>query len=106
MTGQRIQQRICAWLLGPARESDQRHHDARRAEATLQRMLIAHGLLHWMQRSVRICEAFHRADAGAVGLHCQKQTRAHRLAIQHDRARATHAVLAAQMHAGIACLRA
>ena len=36
----------------------------------------------------------------AIGLHREQQTRAHRLAIQQNRARAAHAMLTADMGAG------
>ena len=66
------------------------------AKAALQRMVLLKCRLQRMQRFVR-ADAFNGGDFGAVGLRGEEQTGAHRPAIEHDRARAAHAMLTADM---------
>ena len=76
-------------------EVGRRDQDARRAEAALQRVMTAEGLL---QRPPR--QALDRAQLAAVHLHGEHQARAHRDAVELDRARAADPVLAADVRAG------
>ena len=55
-------------------------------------------------RPVGLGEAFDRGHAVTVGLHGEHQARAHRLAVEQHRARAAHAVLAADVRSGQAKL--
>jgi hypothetical protein len=72
---------------------------ARRAEAALQRVMLAKGLLQ--RREVMVVgESFDRHDLAALGLHREHQTRAHRCVIDNDGAGAAHTMLATNMGSG------
>ena len=75
------------------------HQHAGRAEAALQRVMLAEGGLQRAQRVV-VRETLDGDDAAAFGLHRQHQTGADRSPVDNDRARAADAVLAAEMRAG------
>ena len=71
-----------------------------RAEAALQAMMLAKGVLQRMQRAVRLRHALDRKDFGAVRLHGKHRARLHRLAVEIDRAGAAMGRLAADVRAG------
>src|SRR5438067_385974 len=75
------------------------HQHAGRAEAALQRVALVEGLLQ-RRELLGIREAFDRFDRAAIGLHGEHQAAAHDLAVDAHGARATHAVLAADVRAG------
>ena len=77
------------------------HEEARGAEAALQRVVIAEGLLQ-IRQLLAVGEPFHGAYLGAVGLNAEDQAGAHRSVVQDHRAGAADAVLAAQVGAGVA----
>ena len=72
---------------------------ARRAEAALQRVMLAERRLQRRQVVV-VRQALDRDDLGAFGLHREHQAGAHRLAVDQHGAGAADAVLAADMGAG------
>jgi hypothetical protein len=82
----------------------QRHQQTRRAEAALQRVMLAERDLQRRQRAVGPRQAFDRIDPAAVGLHRQAQAGARGHAVEPHRAGAAHAVLAPDMGAGFAQL--
>jgi len=53
----------------------------------------------YLQGSIELIAVAAAMGFGAVGLRGEEQTRAHRPAIEHDRARAAHAMLATDMGA-------
>jgi hypothetical protein len=57
-------------------------------------------LLHGPERPVGLRESLHRGDGVVDRRHCEHQARAHRAAVDQHRARAAHAVLAADVRAG------
>ena len=72
---------------------------AGRAEAALQRVMLAEGFLQ--RREVGIVgQPFDGHDLGALGLHREHQAGAHRGAVDDDGAGAAHPVLAADMGPG------
>ena len=81
-------------------EGHQREQEARGAEAALQRVRFAKGLLQRVERAVGGGQPFDRGDLATVHLHAEQQTRAHRLAVDEHRAGAAHSVLAADVGAG------
>ena len=96
--------RLADLLLGRPRvgveQRLRRDQHARRAVAALQRVRLAEAVLQHAQRAVGLRQALDRGDAVAVRLHREHQAGAHRLAVEHDRARAADAVLAADVRAG------
>src|SRR5262245_29002666 len=76
------------------------HQKARRAEATLQAMVIHECLLHGMQLCA-VRQSFDGADLLAIGLYGEHQTGAHRLTIHDDGARSANSMLAADVRAGL-----
>ena len=72
---------------------------ARRAEAALERVLRAEGLLELGDRAA-LGQALDRLDAAAVRLGGQHQAAAHGRAVHAHGARAAHAVLASDVRAG------
>src|SRR5438094_2860725 len=84
-----------------AQERDERHEDARSAEAALQRVRLAESGLQRVElvRAARR-EALDGRQLSAVRLHRQHQAGAHRLAVEQHGAGAAHAVLAADVGAG------
>ena len=78
----------------------QRHQDAGGAVAALQREIALEGLLQQGQFSVGSCQPFHSLDLAALGLHRQRQTGAHRLAIDAHGAGTAHSMLAADVGTG------
>jgi len=72
---------------------------ARRAEAALQRVMLAERSLQRRQ-SVFKRETLDGHHLGAFGLHREQQARAHGCAVDQHGAGAAHAVLAADMGAG------
>ncbi len=85
---------------------DRAHHHARRAEAALQRVVLAEHLLHGMQRAVRGGQALDGGDRAALRLHGQHGAALHAVAVDMDDARAALAGVAADMGAGQAQLLA
>src|SRR5262249_27187066 len=82
-----------------AQETGQRHQEPGGAEAALQSVVLTKGFLERIER-LTVGEAFDRLDVTAVHLDGEEQTRPQRGASEDDRARATHAVLAAEMRSG------
>ncbi|MGY4596536.1 hypothetical protein ACVWXL_004282 [Bradyrhizobium sp. GM22.5] len=79
---------------------DRGHDHAGRAEAALQAMVFAEGLLHRMQRRAVGGQALDRLDLVAVGHHGERGAGLHGLAVQmHDASAALRGV-AADMGAG------
>ena len=76
------------------------HDEAGRAESALQPVRLAERLLHRAERAVGRADALDGRDVGAVGLHREHEARTHRLAVEEDRARAAHAMLAPEVRAG------
>ena len=76
------------------------HHHAGRAETALQAMVLAERLLHRMQRTVRLGEAFDRDDGAAVSLKRQRGAGLHRNSIKMDDAAAALRGVAADVGAG------
>src|SRR2546430_2518368 len=86
-------------------ERDERHEDARRAEAALQPVSLAERGLKRMQRVARaVSEALHGLDLVAVRLDGEHEAGADRLAVQQDGAGAAHPVLASNVRSGEAQL--
>src|SRR5437660_4666394 len=75
------------------------HEEPGRAEAALQAVVLHEGALEHGKLIARR-EPLDRADRLADGLHGKHEARAHRRAIDQHRARAAHAVLAADVGAG------
>src|SRR5262249_8007575 len=98
--GDRVADVVLGRLRVIAKERGQRHQDAGRAKATLQAVRLTKGALQWIARAVRGGQALDRLNLMAVRLDGQHQARAGWLAVDEDRARAAHAVLAADMGAG------
>src|SRR2546430_7602489 len=81
-----------------AQERDERHEDARRAEAALQPVSLAERGLKRMQRVARaVSEALHGLDLVAVRLDGEHEAGADRLAVQQDGAGAAHPELASNV---------
>src|SRR2546422_698533 len=88
-----------------AQERDERHENARRAEAALQPVSLAERGLKRMQRVARgVSEALHRLDLVAVRLDGEHEAGADRLAVQQDGAGAAHPVLTSDVRSGEAQL--
>src|SRR6059036_1703555 len=88
-----------------AQERDERHEDARRAEAALQPVSLAERGLKRMQRVARaVSKALHGLDLVAVRLDGEHEAGADRLAVQQDGAGAAHPVLASDVRSGEAQL--
>src|SRR5213594_1926163 len=88
-----------------AQERDERHEDARRAEAALQAVSLAERGLKRMQRVARaVSKALHGLDLVAVRLDGEHEAGADRLAVQQDGAGAAHPVLASDVRSGEAQL--
>src|SRR5438445_177032 len=88
-----------------AQERDERHEDARRAEAALQPVSLAERGLKRMQRVARaVSEALHGLDLVAVRLDGEHEAGADRLAVQQHGAGAAHPVLASNVRSGEAQL--
>ena len=79
-----------------AQQLEGRQDHPRRAKAALQRMVLLKCRLQGMERFVR-ADAFDGGDFGAVGLDGKKQARTHGPAVEHHRASAAYAMLAADM---------
>src|SRR6266702_4699360 len=88
-----------------AQERDERHEDARRAEAALQPVSLAERGLKRMQCVARaVSEALHGLDLVAARLDGEHEAGADRLAVQQDGAGAAHPVLASDVRSGEAQL--
>src|SRR5947208_1492616 len=88
-----------------AQERDERHEDARGAEAALQPVSLAERGLKRMQRVARaVSKALHGLDLVAVRLDGEHEAGAHRLAVQQDGAGAAHPVLTSDVRPGEAQL--
>src|SRR5437899_10771052 len=88
-----------------AQERDERHEDARRAEAALQPVSLAESGLKRMQRVARaVSEALQGLDLVAVRLAGEQEAGADRVAVQQDGAGAAHPVLASDVRSGEAQL--
>src|SRR5580704_2092695 len=85
--------------------SGDQHEEAGRAEAALQPMVLHEGALKDGELLAR-GQALDRADRLSGGLHREHQAGAHRRAVDQHRAGAAHAVLAADMGAGLAAILA
>src|SRR5712692_8906818 len=84
-----------------AQERDERHEDARRAEAALQPMGLAERRLERMQRIARaVRQTLDCHDVVPIRLDGEHQAGADRLSIQQHGAGAAHAVLAPDVRAG------
>ena len=82
-----------------AQQRERRHHEAGRAEPALEGELSMNAC--WSGCSVSpSARPSIVVDVAAVGLHREHEARAHRLAVDEHRARAAHAVLAAEVGAG------
>src|SRR5262245_7908901 len=82
-----------------SQEAVDRHEEAGGAEAALERVVLPERLLNRVER-FSAGEPFDRRHLRPVSLSGEEQARADRLAVEHHRARATDAVLAAEMGAG------
>src|SRR5262249_34539697 len=76
------------------------HEEARCAKAALQAVMVDERLLQRVQL-VAVCQAFDGADLAAFRLHGTHEARATRFAVEQNRARAAHAMLAADMGSGL-----
>jgi hypothetical protein len=83
---------------------DQRHQEARCAEAALQGVRVSERLLQRMQRVWTRRQTFDGYQVVAVGLDCEHEARANGLPIKQDGARAAHAVLTTHVRAAQAQL--
>src|SRR4051812_23544756 len=81
------------------KQPDARHHEARRAEAAHQRVLVAERRLDGMQRLAGR-EAVHRANLLALDVDGERRTRIDRAAVDDHRAGAAGAAIAAPLVAG------
>ena len=79
---------------------DRRHDLAGRAVAALEGVVIDEGLLHRMQRAVRLGEAFDGGDLLALDARGERQARQHAAAVDQHRAGAALAMVAALLGAG------
>src|SRR5688572_15543460 len=86
-----------------AQEADEAHQEARRAKPALQSVALPKCLLQRMQ-ALAVSEALDGQDLGGIDLDGEEKTRAHRRAVDYNRARATHTVLAPEVRAGQAQL--
>ena len=73
-----------------------RHHETRRAEAALERMVLVEGLLDGMQPGVS-GQALDRRHRASVGLDGQHRARLHRLPVEQHGARTTRSRVAADV---------
>src|SRR5712692_5848215 len=90
-----------------AQERDQRHEDARRAEAALQPVSLAECGLERMQRIApprAVRQTLDCRDVVSIRLDGEHQAGAYRLAVQQHRTGAAHAVLAPDVRAGESAL--
>src|SRR5213596_230970 len=88
-----------------AQERDERHEDARRAEAALQPVSLAERGLKRMQRVARaVSKALHGLDFVTVRLDGEHEAGADRLAVQQDGAGPAHPVLTSDVRSGEAQL--
>src|SRR5262249_53393851 len=106
MARQRREKNLRRRTLGALDERGQGHDDAWRAKAALERMRVPERLLNEMQSAVCRGHALDRDDAAAIGLDCQHQAGADRLAVYDHRTRAAHAMLAGEMRARAAGINA
>src|SRR5437773_10379432 len=84
-----------------AQERDERHEDARRAEAALQPVSLAERGLKRMQRVARaVSKALHGLDFVTVRLDGEHEAGADRLAVQQDGAGPAHPVLTSDVRSG------
>src|SRR5262249_42875461 len=74
----------------------QRHEEARSAESALQPVVLMKGLLERIE-PLTVGEALDGLDVTAVHLNGEEQAGSHGRAVDDDRARAAHTVLAAEM---------
>jgi hypothetical protein len=74
--------------------------EARGAEATLQRVMLGERALQRAELAVGGGQPLDGGDRSPVGLHGEHQTGPDRLAVERDRTRSAHAVLAADVGAG------
>ena len=79
---------------------DGAHHHAGRAEAALQRMMLAEHRLHRVQRAVGGGQPLDRGDVRALGLQRQHRAGLYRVAVHMHDAGAALAGVAADMGAG------
>src|SRR5215471_15939160 len=97
-------QYLANFILGRMRISrkivGERHQDAGRTEAALQRMMLLKRLLQCIERAIRRCQRLDRRYRAAFGLHGEREAAAHCCAIDEHGAAAAHAVLAAHMGSG------
>src|SRR5215469_6182932 len=105
VAGQRVADLLLVGVRMVPEERGGLHDHARRAEPALEAMRIPHRLLQRAQPPTRLPFPLHgepldRRYLAADGLDRQHQARAHRPAVDDDRARAAASVLAAQMGAG------
>src|SRR5207244_5571072 len=77
-----------------------RHENARRAEAALQRVIATEGLLQHRKPAGLGREPLDRVDACAIRLHREREAGARGRAVDLNGASAAGAVLAADMRAG------
>src|SRR5581483_8150503 len=76
------------------------HQDSRRAEATLEPMIIVEGRLQWMKLTIRACKRLNCGDRVFMCLDGQHQAAPGAVTVDQHRTRTTHAVLASEMGAG------
>src|SRR2546421_12969063 len=90
-------------LVGRVRVAAQARGDGddepRSAEPALQAVAVAERPLHGRQLTVARVESLERGHLRAIGLHREHETGANRGAVEQHRARATRAVLAAEVRA-------
>src|SRR6185437_15821464 len=85
------------WI--PFEEGFCRHHESRRAEAALLRVMIDKGLLNGMKLA-RLTQAFNGGDLPALGVDGQHRAGVHRLVVHQHGASAAGAAIANPLGAG------
>jgi len=88
------------WVRMLGEQADDRHQEARRAEAALEAVALVKRLLHGVQRTLCHGQTFDCRYLMALGLDGEHQARPHRRAIQQNRAAPAHPMLAADVSAG------
>src|SRR3974390_401322 len=102
MAGHRGKQSLSVDFFQVCGQSHEGHDDAGRAKAALEAVLVTQRLLDRMQRAVGASEPFDSRYFRAIGLNSQHEAGSHRFAVDDHSARAANAMLAPEMHAGIA----
>src|SRR5262245_20346990 len=99
ISGNRLTDLHLGWIRVTGQELKSGDQHARSTVATLQPMVIPEGLLERVKRS-RLAQPLNRDDAAPVGLDCQHQACARRVAIDEDGAGTADALLTTHPDAG------